>query len=150
MTAEETKGITVKVNAKLHEEVHRYLEAHHMTMGQFVAMALADELHPKIQEQEGNHMSHTRTIAFQVPEDLFQRLKEYLARNQISQRQFLVDLIERELVQELTRCEAPVEAVSADGTEDGTVEESPEGPEAGEPEPEQAEGEEPMGFSMGM
>ena len=51
-------------------------------------------------------MENTRTIAFQVPEDLFQRLKDYLRRNEITQRQLLVTLIEEELEREQTEREA--------------------------------------------
>ena len=39
-------------------------------------------------------MANTRTIAVQVPEDLFQRIKDYLQRNNMTQRQFLIGLIE--------------------------------------------------------
>ena len=45
-------------------------------------------------------MANTRTIAFQVPEDLFQRIKDYLARNNMTQRQFFLGLIEAELDRE--------------------------------------------------
>ena len=45
-------------------------------------------------------MANTRTVAFQVPEDLFQRIKEYLARNNMTQRQFFLGLIEAELDRE--------------------------------------------------
>ena len=74
----EKKGITVKVDAGLHAQVREYIETHGMTMGEFVAQALDNELHPKVQEV--NNMG-TRTMAFQVPEDLFQQIKEYLKRN---------------------------------------------------------------------
>ena len=40
MSTNEKKGITVKVDAELHAEVRQYLEAHEMTMGDFVALAL--------------------------------------------------------------------------------------------------------------
>lgn len=95
--ANETKGITVKIDAGLHAQVREYVETHGMTMGEFVAQALDNELHPKYQMKEINNMANTRTIAFQVPEDLFQRIKEYLTRNNMTQRQFFLSLIEAEL-----------------------------------------------------
>lgn len=91
------KGITVKVSAELHAEVSAYIREHGMTMSEFVAGALENELHPKISEKEGNNMANTRTVAFQVPEELFQRIKDYLQRNHMTQKQFLLGLIEREL-----------------------------------------------------
>lgn len=45
-------------------------------------------------------MANTRTVAFQVPEELFQRIKDYLNRNHMTQKQFLLGLIERELDRE--------------------------------------------------
>ena len=102
---QEKKGITVKIDADLHAEVRQYLEANNMTMAEFVTQALDDELHPKFQKEDMK-MENTRTIAFQVPEDLFQHLKDYLRRNEITQRQLLVTLIEEELEREQTEREA--------------------------------------------
>ena len=65
----EKKGITVKVDAELHAQVREYIEAHGMTMNDFVVQALDNELHPKI--QEGQNM---RTMAFQVSEELFTQI----------------------------------------------------------------------------
>ena len=94
------KGITVKVAAELHAEVSEYVRSHGMTMSEFVAQALDNELHPKFEQKEGNNMGKTRTVAFQVPEELFQRIKDYLNRNNMTQKQFLLGLIERELDRE--------------------------------------------------
>lgn len=102
---QEKKGITVKIDADLHAEVRQYLEANNMTMAEFVTQALDDELHPKFQKEDMK-MENTRTIAFQVPEDLFQHLKDYLRRNEITQRQLLITLIEDELEREQTEREA--------------------------------------------
>ena len=100
------KGITVKVAAELHAEVSEYIRSHGMTMSEFVAVALDNELHPKISEKEGNNMANTRTVAFQVPEEMFQRIKDYLHRNHMTQKQFLLGLIERELDREQTARES--------------------------------------------
>lgn len=42
-------------------------------------------------------MTNARTLAFQVPEELFQRIKDYLRRNGMTQKQFVIGLIEEEL-----------------------------------------------------
>lgn len=104
------KGITVKVDAALHAEVSEYIREHGMTMSEFVAVALDNELHPKYEQKEGNNMANTRTVAFQVPEDLFRRIKDYLNRNHMTQKQFLLGLIE----QELDREQAARESLRAD------------------------------------
>lgn len=76
MATNEKKGITVKIEAELHAEVRQYLEKHEMTMTEFVTIALQDELHPKINLREEKIMVNMRTLAFQVPEKLFQKIKD--------------------------------------------------------------------------
>ena len=83
MASDGKKGITVKVDSALHAEITQYLQDHGMTMTEFVTLALQDELHPKIDEKEGKNMEKMRTLAFQVPESLFQRIKDYLHRNKV-------------------------------------------------------------------
>ena len=124
MPIEEKKGITVKVDAALHAEVKQYLEQHGMTMADFVTMALQDELHPKFEQKEEKTMEKMRTLAFQVPEDLFQRIKEYLHRNNMTQRQFVIGLIEDEIERDLTERQAQTEA--QEPTDDQDEEETEE------------------------
>ena len=62
------------------------LEEHGIDMDEFIAMAVQDALHPKIPEVEGKEMENMRTLAFQAPESLFQRVKRYLERNQMTQK----------------------------------------------------------------
>ena len=112
MADAEKKGLTVKIDADLHAEVRQYLDAHEMTMAEFVTMALQDELHPKINMKEGNTMEKTRTLAFQIPEELYLRIKDYLQRNNMTQRQFVIGLIEDELLREQDELESQTEAVS--------------------------------------
>ena len=138
--ANETKGITVKIDAGLHAQVREYVEAHNMTMAEFVSQALDNELHPKIQLQEESSMANTRTIAFQVPEDLYQRIKDYLGRHGMTQKQLFLGLIEAELDREQeehssVRAEEPAEHNGLDGQEEKTL---PDG-QGPNPEPEAAE-----------
>ena len=151
------KGITVRIDANLHAQVSQYLRDHSMTMAELVSRALDDELHPKTQMKEGNTMVNTRTIAVQVPEDLFQRIKDYLQRNNMTQRQFLLGLIEDELEREQTERESQINAESP--TEDiceETDEEAAENGFAGECEGDNGNDEETEdedeseGFGMTM
>ena len=114
--ATDKKGITVKVDADLHAEIREYLDAHQMTMAEFISLAVEDELHPKYQEKEENIMEKMRTLAFQVPEDLFQRIKDYLHRNNMTQKEFVIGLIENEIDRDLTERE------TQDNTEEEAVE----------------------------
>ena len=115
MPEREMKGITVRIDAALHAEIKAYLETHEMTMGEFIALAVEDELHPKFKAKEEKSMENMRTLAFQVPEDLFQRIKEYLKRNGMTQKQFVLGLIEDELERD--------EALHQDGGEEESTEE---------------------------
>lgn len=101
--AVEKKGITVKINAELHAEVRQFLDSHELTMAEFVTLALQDELRPKINLQEEKSMGNMRTLAFQVPEELFQRIKDYLQRNHMTQKEFVIGLIETEIERDLAQ-----------------------------------------------
>lgn len=48
-------------------------------------------------------MGNMRTMAFRVPEELFQKIKYYLQRNHMAQKQFVIGLIENEIGRDLTR-----------------------------------------------
>ena len=151
----EKKGITVRIDADLHAEVSRYLRDHEMTMAEFVSLALGDELHPKNLTKEGNTMGNTRTIAVQVPEDLYQRIKDYLQRNNMTQRQFIIGLIEDELERDQIERENQNEAVRNDPKQDDDVLEGTENDVAEGPVPDSCENDdesedEGLGFTMGM
>ena len=125
MPTNEKKGVTVKIDAELHAEVKKYIEDHGMTMGDFVALALQDELHPKINIREEKSMGNMRTLAFQVPEELFQKIKDYLQRNNLTQKEFVIGLIENEINRDLTQRAAQSNTeektdVSRDLSEDST------------------------------
>ena len=112
MSEEAKKGVTVKIDAALHSQVREYLDAHNMTMAEFVTQALDNELHPKTDMKEGATMANTRTLAIQIPEELFQRIKDYLQRNNMTQKQFIIGLIEDELNRDLTQREAEATPVT--------------------------------------
>ena len=112
----EKKGITVKVDAELHAQVREYIEAHGMTMGEFVAQALDNELHPRV--QEGQNMSNMRTMAFQVPEEMFQEIKDYLNRHHMKQKDFVLGLIRAELDRDQQQAETEEQEITEDESED--------------------------------
>ena len=139
---DEKKGITVKIDAALHAEVREYLESHGMTMAEFVSQALDIELHPKFQMKEMQMMANTRTIAFQVPEELYQRIKDYLTRNNMTQKQFFLGLVETELEREQQAVNAAaLEAQDADtpGESENYTEDVPDAPAHNEDSPDQDE-----------
>ncbi len=81
---------------------------------------ITDVLTQYYQNQDGGkNMEKNRTMAFQIPEELFQRIKEHLSREsartgkKLTQRQFVLGLVEREL----SRAEAEAEAEAPEGAE---------------------------------
>ena len=135
--ADEKKGITVRIDAELHAEVKEYIESQGLTMGEFVAKALGDELHPKITIAGGNNMEKMRTMAFQVPEDLFQKIKDYLNRNHMTQKEFVIGLITKEIDRDLTaRQETAQRIVSAEEQQAEEIPEDEENELYGDPDEE--------------
>ncbi len=118
MPENEKKGITVKIDAELHTQVKAYVEAQGITMAEFVSKALDDELHPKM-TQEVNYMGQMRTMAFQVPEELFQQIKDYLNRHNMTQKEFVIGLITTELERDMAlRNSVTEEQTAPDETEE--------------------------------
>ena len=109
----EKRGITVKVEDELHRQVKEYIESHGMTMSDFVSQALEEMLHPK-QQMGGNTMGAMRTIAFQVSEELYQKIKDYLTANHMTQKEFMIGLIEEALEQDLEETAEEEETEDAD------------------------------------
>lgn len=151
MPTEEKKGITVKVDAGLHAEVKEYIESHGMTMAEFVSLALQDELHPKFKTKED--MGNMRTLAFQVPDDLFRQIKEYLQRNNMTQKEFIIGLIETELERDMAERESVNDTQTDDSeqAEEDTGQEETAAVDDFEDDSDEDESEdEEQGFSMGM
>lgn len=91
----QTKGISVSVDVDLHTRAKTEQERLELTMSQFITLVIEEHFNQK----EGKIMSEkTRTLAFQVSEELFQRVKNHLTRNpKLSQREFVISLIEQAL-----------------------------------------------------
>ena len=90
-------------------------------------------------------MGNMRTIAVQVPEDLFQRLKEYLKQTKMSQRDFLIAII----TEELDREQVQNESMNSEESQDDAQEDEPEPEEDDAPVEDESE-EESEGMVMGM
>ena len=133
MPNEEKKGITVKIDAELHAQVRAYIESKGLTMAEFVSQALDHELHP-MQQIGGNTMENMRTLAFQVPESLFQQIKEYLQRNHMTQKQFVIGLIQSEISRDMEQLQAAETA--QDLSEDSGNQDEPEDSDESEDESE--------------
>ena len=124
MSETEKKGITVKIDADLHTQVKQYIEENGITMAEFVSKALDDELHPKTTIKEEKYMGNMRTMAFQVPEDLFNQIKDYLERHNMTQKQFVLGLIQDELDRDYVEQQAMAEKQQSENEPDEDEEEA--------------------------
>ena len=100
-------------------------------------------------------MGNMRTMAFQVPEELFQRIKDYLHRNNMSQKEFVLGLIETELDREQTERESQINAESptediCEETDEETAENGVKGECEDDNEEETEDEDESEGFGMTM
>lgn len=144
--------LTVSIPDDLHQKIREELEKQGITTSQFIEQAVTTFF----ENPKGDNNMATRTLAFQVSEELFQRIKAYLARyeevhhRKLSQKEFVIGLIEAEL-DEADEEFAAAEAAAA--TENTEVEQAAEEPEIDEPaededaeepaQPEEAEDAEP-------
>jgi len=135
---------SMTLDPELQSEVEAYLDEHGMAMDEFIAQAAQDKLHPKTSEVEVKEMGNLRTLAFQVPESLFQRVKQYLERNNMTQKAFVIGLIEDELDrdEELLRKQTEQEQDDEEEEQDEGLSEAGEAP-VGEVSPEDEYGDEP-------
>lgn len=92
----ETRCISVKVSGELHGRVRAEQESLGITMNEYMEKVLTEHFQFITREEEKS-MGPTRTLAFQVSEDLFQRLKNYLRKTNIKQKDFVIGLIKDEL-----------------------------------------------------
>lgn len=79
---------------ELYEKVTGERSSRGQTLSQYVEQILTEHFEGKAGKNMG---ANTRTLAFQVTEELFQRIKEYLKQNGLTQREFVVGLVEQAL-----------------------------------------------------
>lgn len=125
----ETKGLTCKLPLDLHNRISEEIREMESTVSKFIEMVIREHYEKGVVRV----MSKGRTLAFQVSEELFQRIKMYLERyeqenhRRLTQREFVIGLIEQAL-----------DEAEGGAAESGETEETaPETVENNDPEPEQ-------------
>ena len=112
----ETKGVTCKIPLDLQNMISEEIRETESTMSKFIEMIIQEHY----EKGAGKVMAKGRTLAFQVSEELFQRVKEYLERfekvhhRRLTQKEFIIGLIE----QALEDAEEEFEAAEAAGQEE--------------------------------
>ena len=131
----ETKNLCAQIPIPLHERVSEERERLGQTTSEYITQLIQEYYNMMENQKGGSGMTEkNRTMAFQIPEELFQRIKRHLEREslrtgrKLTQRDFVLGLITQAL-----------DAADADGTdtEQDAPTEAPVGP-CEEPSPEEA------------
>lgn len=124
----ETKGITCKVPLELHNRISEDIRETESTMSKFIEMIISEHY-----EKGANKiMENSRTLAFQVSEEFFQRVKHYLAAHpHMTQKSFVLELIENAL-KEFEAEEAAAATTDAGGQEAQEPADEPDADDTGE------------------
>ncbi len=105
---ENVKNLCAPIPAGLHARVREKQEASGKTLGQYMAWLI--QTFYDNQKEETTMSGDKRTVAFQVPGELFEKFKDYLQERGIKQNAFFLDCIHRALA------EAKEERVDADAS----------------------------------
>lgn len=128
----EMKNICGKIPVELHEKLKLEVEELGISIPKYLEMVIEEHMTRK---GEKTDMADSRTVAVQVTEDLFSRLKAVLAKNGMKQKDFLIGLIEAALEEEEAKWKA--ESEEAEETEGEPAESEMEDPETAESEPDE-------------
>lgn len=100
----QTKNLCAQISLDLHQKICEAREQAGLTTAQYITNLLTEYF--KMKENGGNEAmpnNNTRTMAFQIDETLFQRIKAHLEREtartgrKLTQREFVLGLIETAL-----------------------------------------------------
>lgn len=128
----EMKNICGKIPVELHEKLKLEVEELGISIPKYLEIVIEEHMTRK---GEKTDMANSRTVAVQVTEELFSRLKAVLAQNGMKQKDFLIGLIEAALEKEEAKWKA--ESEEAEETEGEPAESEIEDPETAESEPDE-------------
>ena len=132
----EMKNICGKIPVELHEKLKLEVEELGISIPKYLEMVIEEHMTRK---GEKANMADLRTVAVQVTEDLFSRLKAVLARNGMKQKDFLIGLIEDAIEKEEAKWKAESEEAEETEMEDPETAKSEPDEESVEPEAEEPE-----------
>lgn len=102
----EKKNLCALIDIDLHRKITEAREQAGLTTAEYITNLLTE--YYEMKENGGNQImttSKTRTLAFQISEELFQRIKSHLEREtartgrKLTQREFVLGLIEEALAE---------------------------------------------------
>ena len=99
--AENTKNLCAQIPIELHAQVTEARTRLGQTTNEYITTLITEYF--KMKQEGVNKMDGIRTMAFQIPNELFERLKAHLDREsartgkKVSQKEFVLDLIRQAL-----------------------------------------------------
>ncbi len=91
---EDYKNLCARIPSELHAKVRSKQEESEQTLNQYIAALLIEYYNMK----ERTPMTEgTKTLAVQIPEELFDRLKVHLKSKGQSQKAFIIEMLEQAL-----------------------------------------------------
>jgi len=99
----ETRNLCAQLPLALHAQVCEAREAAGLTTAQYITQLLTEYYEMKENGGKMTMATNSRTMAFQIPEELFMRIKTHLEREtartgrKLTQREFVLGLIEEAL-----------------------------------------------------
>lgn len=150
----ELKNICGKIPMDLHEKVREEIELTESSTQKFLQQVIEEHFN-RVEGKGEISMGEVRTVAVQVSEELFQRLKVVIGKKHMKQKDFLIQIIEEALEkaeaewQIKDQTEESEQTIGELGTEETQPEEStePERESESEEESEPEEENEPEGES---
>ena len=113
---EKVKNLCAPIPAGLHARVREEQEASGKTLGQYMAWLIQTFYENQVKE-ENIMIMDKRTVAFQLPGELFEKFKAYLHERGIRQNAFFLDCIHRALAEaQEERVDAEADTNTGDGT----------------------------------
>lgn len=94
--SEKTKNLCAQIPASLHSTVRERQEASGQSLSQYMTW-LITKFYEMEMKNTVNEKEKVRTVAFQVPEELFERFKAYLKQQGIKQNAFFLNCIQEAL-----------------------------------------------------
>ena len=137
----EMKNICGKIPMDLHEKVREEIELTESSTQKFLQQVI-EEHFDRLEGKGEISMEEVRTVAVQVSEELFQRLKVVIGKKHMKQKAFLIQIIEEALEkaeaewQSKDQPEESEQTTEELGTEETQPEESTEPERESEPEEE--------------
>ena len=118
---EPKKNLCAQIPVSLHTRIRQEQEESGKSLSEFMTELLTNYYENGGTRKMGGKQ---RTVAFQVPEELFEQFKEYLKQHNMKQNAFFLDCIHRALAEAQEECKA-----AGDTANEGHVEQEGRLPE---------------------